>query len=62
MTRRAFEKRQQLMATGLCPRCAKPVDPWPLRRADVCHVAGSVVCGRLWNNIRAAEQQLTVKG
>jgi hypothetical protein len=61
VTRRHFAKRQARIAAGHCPRCDKPVRPWPLRRADVCHVAGAAVCGRQWVDIINAETQLEVK-
>jgi hypothetical protein len=61
MTRNAFTKRQARIAGGCCPRCAKPVSPWPLRRADLCHTAGASVCPRHWSDILAAEARLIVK-
>lgn len=60
MSRQQFAKRQALIAAGKCPRCAKPIDPWPLKRADVCHTIGSVVCPRHWPDILAAEARLRV--
>mgnify|MGYP001610156744 CR=1 FL=1 len=60
MTVRQYRNRRLLIALGRCPRCTKPVDPWPLKRPDVC--AGLRVCIRQWSNIYAAEARLVVKG
>lgn len=61
MTPSQFAKRQALIAEGKCPRCKLLVSPWPLQRADICHVKGSVVCPRVWENIHAAEDQIRVR-
>jgi len=60
MTARAYATRQQRIAAGCCPRCGKPVSPWPLHRADVCHVHGAAVCPRHWPDIHAAEARIIV--
>lgn len=61
MNAKQFARRQALIADGKCPRCALPVSPWPLRRADVCHVPGAAVCPRHWNDIHAAEAAIIVR-
>lgn len=61
MNAKTFAIRQARIAQGLCPRCGKPVRPWPLQRPDLCHVKGAVACGRHWADIIAAEAQLTVR-
>ncbi len=61
MTRAAFDRRQARIRAGRCPRCDKPVKPWPLLRPDVCWGPNAAVCGRHWPDIHAAEARLTVK-
>lgn len=61
MTRAQFAKRQALIAAGYCPRCAQPVSPWPIHRADRCHPAGAVACPRHWGDITQAEARITIK-
>lgn len=61
MTQKQYQRRQARIAAGKCPRCNRPVDPWPLVRADVCSPASWVYCIRHWRDIRRAETQLTVK-
>ena len=61
MTARAIAIRRARITIGHCPRCDQPVNPWPLRRADVCHAPGAFTCPRQWRNILAAETKLTEK-
>lgn len=60
MTARKFRKRQELIANGCCPRCERRVEPWPLKRADVCAPREWVVCIRHWPDIMKAEKRLAV--
>jgi len=61
MTKREFSKRQALIANGRCPRCRRPVKPWPLRRADICSPDDWAVCIRHWPDIAEAEGRLIVR-
>lgn len=60
MTAKEYAQRQARIAAGRCPRCDKPVHPWPLLRADVCHVKGAGTCPRHWEDIHRAEARLKV--
>lgn len=60
MTPAMFAQRQARIEAGCCPRCGLPVRPWPLYRADRCHVKGAAVCPRHWEAIYAAEAALRV--
>lgn len=59
MSRKEYDRRQARIAAGRCPRCDKPVNPWPLQRPDNCG-NGAFTCLRHWPDIRAAEARLTV--
>lgn len=59
MTRKELGKRQARIAAGRCPRCNRPVDPWPLKRPDNCG-PGTETCMRGWPDIIAAEKLLKV--
>lgn len=61
MTARQFAVCQARIAAGRYPRCNLPVRPWPLQRADVCHVKGAVCCPRHWADIHAAEARLKIR-
>jgi hypothetical protein len=43
------------MTTGLicCPRCHREVDPWPLKRADICSPKDWAYCIRQMDNVLA---------
>jgi hypothetical protein len=60
MSRKEFTKRQARIAAGLCPRCGKPVDTWPLVRPDNCG-GGVFTCLRAWSDIIKAESRIVVK-
>lgn len=62
MTAKQFARRQARIAQGCCPRCGLPVSPWPLKRPDLCHIKGAVICPRQWPDIYAAEARLKVEG
>lgn len=61
MTRAAYARRQALIEAGRCPRCGRPVRPWPLRRPDLCWTPGADACPRHWPDILATEKRLTVR-
>lgn len=61
MKAKQYLKRQALIANGLCPRCGRPVKPWPLKRADVCAPDDFQDCIRHWPDIMKAERQLVAR-
>lgn len=60
MTTKRFARRQALIAEGRCPRCARKVHPWPMKRPDICSDEGWSVCIRHWPDIIEKENRIVV--
>lgn len=44
-----------------CPRCSRPLSPWPLRRPDTCSAAAAAVCVRQYADVRRELQRRAAK-
>jgi hypothetical protein len=45
----------------ICPRCKRLLEPWPLKRNDMCAPKDWKVCIRTVENVRAQERRQAVK-